>query len=86
MYEPIMQINKIPRPPVGANTAMGRPTPAPCRGRFIVPTAALSALCEYQDIPIISSMFIIVPTADVPAFFGVSDIPIISVKFIKTPE
>jgi len=36
-------MNKIPRPPVGADDAMEHTTPAHCRGRFIVPTADLSA-------------------------------------------
>jgi hypothetical protein len=40
----ITKFHNIPQPPVWADDAMEHPTPAPCRGRFIVPTADVSAL------------------------------------------
>jgi hypothetical protein len=44
---PISAFHKIPRPPVGADCAMEQTTPDSCRGRLIVPTAALSAPLEF---------------------------------------
>jgi hypothetical protein len=54
-----MTFNKLIRPPVGADDAMFQTTPAHCRGRFIVPTAALSARAGYFHFRILSSMTII---------------------------
>ena len=54
-------MNKIPRPPVGADDAMEHTTPAHCRGRFIGPPTMF-------PIHIISLKNIIAPTADLSAF------------------
>ena len=56
-----MTCNNLLRPTVGANYDLLHYTPATCRGRFIVPTAALSALRGYSHIPIILFLRIIGP-------------------------
>jgi hypothetical protein len=46
-----MTFNKIPGPPIVADYALSHPTPALCRGRFIVPIADLSALLRLNRSP-----------------------------------
>jgi hypothetical protein len=59
----MMPWNTQPRLPVWTDTAMEQMTPAPCRGRLIVPSADLSALSECSLIRIILLITMIVPTA-----------------------
>ncbi|HLZ80929.1 MAG TPA: hypothetical protein VKP04_04800 [Ktedonobacteraceae bacterium] len=56
-----MQMHKTPRPSVGTDYANAQNTPNICRGRFIVPTADLSALYGCSIILIILSMTITAP-------------------------
>jgi hypothetical protein len=46
---------------MGDDDAMKHTTPTPCRGRLIVPTAALSALEGFFHVRSISSMTMIAP-------------------------
>jgi len=62
-----MPWNTYLRPPAGADDAHEQNKPDPCRGRFIVPTADLSALYGCSINRIIYLICIIVPSADLSA-------------------
>jgi hypothetical protein len=56
-----MRMNELIQPPVGPNYAYEQTAPDTRRGRFIAPSADLSALYGCPHISIIPSMYIIDP-------------------------
>jgi hypothetical protein len=69
-----MHINKINRTPVGADYVDEQNHPAICRGRFIAPSADLSAFGGWSGIQFILLKAIIAPSADLSALAACSDL------------
>jgi hypothetical protein len=72
-----MRMNELIQPPVGPNYAYEQTAPDSRRGRFIEPTADLSALYGCPHISIIPSMYIIDPLGEI----GVVVVPVCGVEW-----